>query len=295
MKKQFYDGLVLISTILGTWFFKLVSGTIATGYFLLFPSRLKNSVRFYKALYPQRSMARHIWCSYRQYLGFTHVFLDRMRFLQDRLQEPVCEGKRHIETALQEKKGAVILMSHLGNWEIAAQLLNRMNPDMRVLLFMGRRQQEQIESLQKTQLIRNGIRVMAVENPATSAWNILEGVRFLRSGGVVSITGDRLWSGRERCVRVPFLGHFVRLPEVPYRLAMAARSPLIVFFCFREKGGVFRLTALNPIHLHAASGQSRANRVEAAARQYADFLETAVRRYPYQWFHFEPFIIPEND
>lgn len=295
MKKRFYAGLVLASTLLGAWFFKMVSGGIATGYFFLFPSRLKNSLRFYKALYPQSSLAWHLWCSYRQYLSFTNVFLDRTRFLQNRLQEPVCEGWRHIETALQKNSGAVILMSHVGNWEIAAQLLNRMNANMRILLFMGSRQADQIESLQKKQLVQNGIQVLAVENPQTSAWNILEGVRFLRNGGVVSITGDRLWDGRERCVEVPFLDHFVQVPEVPYRLALAGRSPLIVFFCFREKGGFFRLMASSPIHLRQESGEARAQLVKTAARQYTELLEAAVRRYPYQWFHFEPFMETRNE
>ena len=27
-----------------------------------------------------------------------------------------------------------------------------------------------------------------------------------------------------------------------------------------------------------------------AAQQYADLLETAVRNYPFQWHHFEPFL-----
>ena len=47
------------------------------------------------------------------------------------------EGLEHLEQALQKKSGGILLMSHMGNWEIAAHLLKREQQGLRLLLYMG--------------------------------------------------------------------------------------------------------------------------------------------------------------
>ena len=54
------------------------------------------------------------------------------------------------------KDGGIILMSHVGNWEVAVHLLKKLLPEMDLLLYMGIKNKEQIESIQKNELDRAG-------------------------------------------------------------------------------------------------------------------------------------------
>ena len=76
---MFYRGLVFLTRILGTWVFGLVAQGIAAGYFCFAPRRVRVGVRFYRALFPQRSRVYALWCTWRQFRNFTSVYLDRFR------------------------------------------------------------------------------------------------------------------------------------------------------------------------------------------------------------------------
>jgi lauroyl/myristoyl acyltransferase len=287
----FYQWLVCMSRLLGPWFFRLVAGVVACGYFLLLPGRTRHSVRFYRVLFPRRSSAAHIFGALRQYINFTTLYLDRLLPEEHAARRFSSRGWKHIDQALAGGHGVVILMSHMGNWESAVwQMRSSLAPGTPLLLYMGQRDSEQIEGLQKRELGQRDIRVVAAQNGRTDALDVLEGLRVLARGGVVSMTGDRLWSGRERCVRVRMLGHFIRLPQMPYRLAMAARAPIIVFFSFRDERGGYRVTASPPIRLRRETERPRRAIVLEGAQRYADLLEAALREYPFQWYHFGPFL-----
>ena len=49
------------------------------------------------------------------------------------------EGWEHVENALDRKTAGIVLMSHLGNWEIAAHLMKQIREQMPLILFMGQR------------------------------------------------------------------------------------------------------------------------------------------------------------
>ena len=184
-------------------------------------------------------------------------------------------------------------MSHLGNWEIAANFLKQYG--LRILLYMGKKHKEQIEEMQKDSLIQTGIKIVAVDSEENSPLNVLDAIRHLKSGGIVSLTGDRIWSEKQRNVRVDFLGQQANLPETPYLLALLARVPLYIFFAFRTGRNHYHLIISPPIHLEEASRSAREEIITKTAQQYADTLETVLRQHPYEWYHFEPFLIQKTE
>lgn len=292
MQGIFYRLLIAFSRIFGTSIIDLVSRGIAAGFFLLLPGRTSVSVRFYRELIPERSMAFHVRCTWRQYQNFTSVFLDRIRLWHGEPIHHTCEGLEHLDAALELKTGGIFLMSHLGNWEMAAHLLKRQRPDLRFLLYMGTRAGEEIEKMQKADLQDAGIRIVAAESDGGSPFDILEGVRFLRDGGIVSMAADQIWRTDQRIVTVSFLGHQVRLPIAPYVLALLSGAPLFVFFSFRSEPRRYHFTLSPPIRLDAVSRSKRHAVIQKAAQEYAAFLEKALRENPFEWYHFRPFLGP---
>ena len=288
MKTIFYHILTALTRWLGLWFFSLIAGGIATGYFLFFPRRVGVGMRFYQALFPQRHRLYHLWCTFRQFIDFTHVFRDRLVLADDGALTSEFDGWERLRDAMGGS-GGILLMSHMGNWEVAARLLKKTLPELRLLLYMGVKQKEQIESLQKEAVRQSDIRIQGVDTSGGSALDIVEGIHFLRSGGLVSLTGDRVWQADQRTLPVRFLDREIRLPVAPYVLSMTSGAPLFVFFALRSGPSHYHFSASPPIVVSPTDRSDRESAMIRAAQQYADLLETAVKNYPFQWHHFEPF------
>jgi len=290
----YYKCITILSKTLGLWVFTLSAWIIATGYFLFFPARVKTSIKFYRALYPDRSRFYHLTCAWKQFHNFTDVFIDR--FLLEEFDDVsyTSQGWAHLEKALSGESGAILLMSHVGNWEVAAYLLKRRKRDLKILLYMGTKHKEQIEGIQKQSLSQSGIKIIAVDPDSGSPADIIEGIKFIDSGGIVSLTGDVIWRKEQRSVGVSFLGHDAYLPETPHLFALLSGAPLLIFFAFRTGDRKYHFTLSEPIYVQAPARADRTAAIRRSAQKYADILEETVRRNPLQWYHFRPFLGPKS-
>jgi predicted LPLAT superfamily acyltransferase len=295
MRKIFYKSITFLSKKWGRWIFLMFAWFVATGYFLFFPRRVGNSTQIYQALYPDRNRRFHLWCTWQQFHNFTHVFLDRYLLQESDEISYTSEGIEYLENAIDKGKGGILLMSHIGNWDVAAHLLKRKLKNLRLLLYMGVKQKEQIEQIQKETLAQSGIRIIAVDEGGGSPLDILEGIKFIESGGVVSLTGDLVWKADQRTIPVEFLGQDILLPEAPHLFALLSGAPLFIFFAFRIGKNKYRFSMAEPIYLTVASRNERAGAVRRSAQQYAEILEATLRSHPLQWYHFRPFLKPSPE
>ena len=287
--ERLYKWVSDISLKYGIWLFKTYTWIVATGYFLFYPPSLKNSLRFYRVLFPEKQLFFHLSCAWKQYHNFTTIFLDRFLLEQSGEIGITYSGWEHITSAARARSGGIILMSHMGNWEMAAHIMKKKNLNTPLLLFMGSKQKEQIENIQKQRLEGSGVKVIGVANDKPSSFALIEAIDFLKKGGMVSITGDRLWHSKQRAVTLPFLGCKVDLPKTPYIFSLLSGAPIFVFFAFRTDEGCYRLTSSAPIHVKAVSRAAREGAIEKVAGQYASMLEQAVRKHPHQWYHFSSY------
>ncbi len=185
-------------------------------------------------------------------------------------------------------------MSHLGNWEMAATILKQQRDDIQLLLYMGIKEKEGVERMQKNDLRNSGITIIGADQENSSPFTAIEGLRFLQKGGIVSMAGDTVWRSDQRKVRVNFLGHNAYLPEAPFIFALASGAPLLVFFVYRTGKNRYHFTMSAPITIQPVSRQDRPEAIGRAAQQYADLLEQSLREHPFEWYHFDHFIIPVN-
>ena len=103
----------------GSRVFELGAGFVAAGYFALFPRRVAVSLDFYRTLFPGRSPAFYRRCVWRQYQNFTKVFADRFRLQAGGDVRFISQGWEGLEEGLARGRGAILLMSHVGSWEIS--------------------------------------------------------------------------------------------------------------------------------------------------------------------------------
>lgn len=288
MKIEFHRLLARMANRLGPWVYILISRIIAAGYFL-FSGRTAESRRLYAFLFPQRGRLYHFWCTFRQYQNFTTIHLDRLLANQGRPTAFSSAGRERLEAAVGGS-GAILLMSHLGNWEIAARLLMQQRRDLRLLLYMGVKEKEGVERTQKEELRRAGVTIIGVDQHSNSPFAAVEGVRLLQAGGLVSMTGDVVWRADQRRLAVSFLGRTAYVPEAPFVFAMVAGVPVYVFFAFRIGENSYRFVLSEAIEVKAAGRADRGKAVAEAAQRYAALLEEALRAHPLEWYHFGRFI-----
>jgi predicted LPLAT superfamily acyltransferase len=290
MQALFYRCLVRATKIFGPRFFVIVAQGIATGYFLFNTRRRTTGRDFYAVLFPGRRRLYHYFAVWRQFTNFTYIYLDR--FIQREVRNLDCtiHGREHVVTAQNRKKGGILLMSHMGNWEVAAHLLTKVVPDLDLMLYMGIRNKEEIEKIQKQSISGDGIRIVGVDETGGSPFDIVDGIRFLQNGGFVSMAGDVVWREEQRTIAGKFLGHRVRIPEAPFVLALVSGAPLIVFFAFRTPDGQYRFSAQPPINVVSPDRRDRRTALRSAAQCYLRYLEKAVGEHPFQWYHFKPFL-----
>nr|WP_320011242.1 lysophospholipid acyltransferase family protein [uncultured Desulfobulbus sp.] len=288
MRIDFYSFLVRLSSLLGSWFFTGVARLIAVGYFLFSP-RVQESRRLYALVFPQRSRWFHLWCTFRQYQNFTTIHFDR--FLNNSGSAPTytASGAEFLE-ARSGQGGAVLLMSHLGNWEMAARMLMRQSHKTPLLLYMGIKEKEGVERRQKQELLQAGVSIIGVDQGTGDPFTAVEGLRILREGGFVSMTGDVSWREDQRQIPVVVLGQRAYVAEAPFVFALVSGAPIIIFFAFRTGRNRYHFTFSAPIWVKSTSREERGRVIAEAAQQYAHLLEAAMLAHPCEWYHFERFL-----
>lgn len=289
MKNIWYTVLETFTGIFGPWLFAWVSRIIAAGYFLL-SKNVKESRRLYRLLYPGKSGLYHNYCAFRQYQNFTTIHYDRFLAAHGQATSFQSEGWEKLESVVQQK-GAILLMSHLGNWEIAAHLLQQQEQKQKLLLYMGVKEKEGVEALQKEHLQDSGVKIIGVEKDGGSPFDAVEGIRFLQDGGLVSMTGDIIWRDDQRQRDVDFLGARASIPEAPYIFALVSGAPIFCFFSFRTGKNNYRFILSDPIYINNEKRKERDAHIQAAAQRYADLLEQQLVAHPLEWYHFDRFVI----
>ncbi|MHB8136904.1 MAG: LpxL/LpxP family acyltransferase [Smithellaceae bacterium] len=287
MKELSYKIVLYLSRKLGVCFFRTLSWFIATGYFILFPARLADSLKFYRALFPDRNFFYNLYCAWKQFHNFTDVYVHRfIPWVADHA-EFRREGWEHLDEAVANKTGAIVLMSHIGNWELAAQRLNQKG--LPIMLYLGAKHKEQVERIQKDNLAQKGIKIVTTDEKEKSPFALLEGINFLREGGIVSMTGDRLW-GEQTYVMVNFLGYEARLPDTPHLFSLMTGAPLMTFFVYQDAAGIYHIKVSKGRKVVAATRADRKEAVRESVQIYADDLACFASEHPFEWHHFEPFL-----
>ena len=146
MKKLFYKITLYLSHKLGLWFLRTLSWFIATGYYFLFPLRVKESVKFYRALFPERGFATLCTVPGSSIITLP-MSISTVLFHWAKKISNLSVKAGNIWTRRCRKNRRDLVMSHIGNWELAAQTLNQKG--LPIMLYLGAKHKEQIEHIQK--------------------------------------------------------------------------------------------------------------------------------------------------
>jgi predicted LPLAT superfamily acyltransferase len=274
--------VVTMATLFGRRLTSLVLPVIAAWYALLDGRVRRASFDYLRRVHGRATLGqviRHLSC-------FAQVTLDRLFLLRGRtsLFEISTHGEEHLTTLAQEHRGAILVIAHLGSFEVMRGLSGARHFPVNVLGYF-----------QNAPLINAVLRGL---NPEVDArfiqvrpddpTFIFEVEDRVRAGEMVGTMGDRVgFDGKG--LRVPFLGGEALFPTGPYLLAALLRCPVYLAF------GLYR--APNRYDLYCEPFEERVelprgHREEALrplVARYATRLEAYCRLAPENWFNFYDF------
>ena len=249
-------------------------------YFIMFSSGPRRvSGQYLERILKRPAGWRDVFRHYHAFASTTH---DRVYLLSGRHRyfEIRMEGASIVQDAIQQKRGCILLGSHLGSFEVLrAHGLFAEHLPISVVMH-----EAATSNLNKVlHDLHPDIRAGII--PPGAPGTMLAVKERLDRGELVGILGDRTFSG-ERTVSCTFLGEPTLFPEGPFLLAALLQVPVVLFFGLYQGGRRyavhFELLA-DPIPL---GHNRRSEEIRPWVKQYVSRLEHYCRLYPYNWFNF---------
>jgi lauroyl/myristoyl acyltransferase len=290
VKAFFLKTLMFGTRVIGIWFMRSMAWVIAGGYFVFHKKRVKASTELYKAIFPGRSSFFYRRCVWKQFQDFSSSYSDRINYQRGGSVDFEEEGWDHFVKASKEGTGGVVLMSHVGNWEIAARHHRRKG--LKILAVMGERTPKQVARFQREDMKADGLEVLVSSKETGSPFDGLEALEFLDEGGFVGIAGDFSWAKGPKSEKALLFGHEVYVPVAPHMIALLSGAPIFTFFAFRKGRNKYSVIISKPRWVKAGSRAERKAAIRQSVQAYAGELEKAIRNCPWQWHVFEPILGP---
>lgn len=271
------------------WILKYTNIRIA--YFLLYFVALwffllldKKPTRFYFRNILGYFRLKSFFSIYKNYYLFGQILIDKIAILAGFSNKFTFnfDGEHYLHQMAEEKTGGVLVGSHLGNWEIAGQLLERINSKVHILMFDG--MQQQIKDLMNHVIDKKNIGLILIKEKDSTHLNQI--AEALKRKEIIAMHGDRFLPGANT-VSISFLGYQAELPTGPFYLASKYNVPVVYVSAMKEKTTHYHFYATKPKYFKYPSNiKTRQTELKAMVQDYAKEMEKMILAYPLQWFNF---------
>jgi predicted LPLAT superfamily acyltransferase len=201
-------------------------------------------------------------------------------------------GTELLRDLARERRGGILLGSHVGSYDLLRSLAERTGVTLNILMFTPRT--ARINAF--FERLHPGLKLHLISFEPGTLRAVFEMKAAIDRGEFVGVMGDRLWeSERERSVAVTFMGRRARFPLGPFLLQAVLGCPMVLTGCFRTGAGRYRAVAVPFAPAGVVPRRERRAHAEELARRYAHTLEQWCLGSPYQWFNFFDFWPDEAD
>ncbi|HRN58091.1 MAG TPA: lipid A biosynthesis acyltransferase [Agriterribacter sp.] len=228
------------------------------------------------------SVARSVAALYSNYYSFGQSLIDKIAIMSgmaDRFSFDF-DGEEHLHALVRLGKGGLLLSSHIGNWEAAAHLLERLHTPINVVMFDGEHQK--IKDYLTSVTGRRNANIIVIKNDLSHIYAISEA---LKNSELVCMHADRFVEGN-RTLTANFLGKAARFPAGPFVLATQFKVPVCYVFAVKEGSTHYHFYST------AIKTYDYSDKVTAMRQMLCDFtaeMERKVKQYPVQWYNYYDF------
>jgi predicted LPLAT superfamily acyltransferase len=248
-------------------------------HYLLFDrDAVSSALAYLRRRFPERSRVRLLWDAYQLFISQGRCLVDRHAALAGVPFQFEFHGIEQLRAA--GKQGFILLLAHVGNWQIALTALRNMGRPVCLLM----RPEDSPAVADYLRVSSTGAEVRLVD-PQSPFGGVIELLRYLSEGWIVCMMGDRGYHFQSTSVR--FLGDSARFPQGAFRIAAAAGCPVLFFFAWRAGHARYAIEAplvCRPVY---GEGEDRARRLQEWTQAFATAVEGFAAAHPYQVFLFQ--------
>jgi KDO2-lipid IV(A) lauroyltransferase len=181
------------------------------------------------------------------------------------------EGREHIDRALDQGRGAIILTAHFGNWELlGASILANGYTIRGITRQLRSKRLDAIVSSYREKVGWQGI---------DRDRSIREVLRCLKRNELIAILADV--DTRTQGIFVDFFGRPAYTPYSPVAFALKTGAAILPTFIVRQPDNSHRAIIEAPLPLQQ-SGEKEEDLL-VNTQQFTKVIESYIRRYPEQW------------
>lgn len=216
----------------------------------------------------------------RAFLHFSLVTYELLRFpvLNSSLleQRVILQGRDVIDRELQKGRGVILVLPHIGNWEILGAAIVQAGYPLNS--FYLAQKEDEIGGLLDHFRTYSGIILHDRDRGGIKA------LRALKNGEILGMIGDQ--DGSRNGVYMNFLGHWVSMPAGPANWSLKTGASVLPLYSLRQGfSPVFTAAFLPPVEEDLAESYNQ--RVIARTVAVARWMEELILQHPdqYLWFY----------
>ncbi|ODS23629.1 hypothetical protein AB835_07910 [Candidatus Endobugula sertula] len=275
---------------LGRGIFKICLYPVIVYFFLTKKQARQASTEFLFRIRTQGGIpqdANIYYWSFKHFLQFGENLLDKLAAWSGDIREKDIEFYQldKFSQLVNERKGALVIVSHLGNQEVCRALASA-NPQITLNILVHTKHAKKFNLLLEETNNNSRLHLIQVTEVKPSTAMMLR--EKLDAGEVVVIAGDRTPVNGGRQSMVSFLDAPAAFPQGPYILASVLHCPVYLMFATKNNQNykIFFEPFTDKICLKR---QSREADLSFWAQKFADRLSHYTLQFPLQWNNFYHF------
>ncbi|MDC7219033.1 MAG: hypothetical protein PQJ59_03770 [Spirochaetales bacterium] len=283
----------------GKAFFRLLLHPVVLFFFIFAPPTRKISRAYLERVHKKNGEEGKVRLSeiYWHIFSFSYALLEKQSaWAGDMSARELLEVTPDIDVLkdqLREKKGAVIIGSHLGNIEMLRAFASLEEgshiPEFGIHSVVDFAGTAQFNRLLKE--INPQSMVQLVNASDIGADTIIRLQEGIERGDLVIIAGDRTAkNNRGKSTRVDFLGEKASFPTGAFILASLLEGPVYYMFALRTNDrdlkSPYEFHVYKSAHELGKSRRERKQNIEKVTKEYVSHLESLCLKHPYQWYNF---------
>ncbi len=271
-----YKLFVFILKLFGLRFSYFILRFVAS-YYLIFSFRtFRSSWHFYRTML-KYSFSKSLVLIYKSYYNLGVSLLDKFAMMVGIKTNFTFEfdGENYLHEMAKAGRGGILISGHLGNWDMAGNMLKRIESKINIVLFEG--EAEQIKSYMDKFAGTPSYNIISVKQDMSHIYQIAAAIQ---RNEFVCIHGDRFTEGVKK-IEADFFGAKAFFPAGVFQIAYKLKTPYTFVYALKESA----------MHYHFSATSIRTNNksAESILQEYTATLEEKVRQYPDQWFNFYNF------
>ena len=264
------------------WFIKTAGLAITyillkfiAAYYLFFSKRANKAlIQFFSKI--RLSRPSSIINRYKAFDNFGQSLIDKMATYMGTGKKLTFDfdNEKKLHELAAAGKGAILLGAHLGNWEIAGQLLHRIDTTIHIVMLDN--EHKRIKSLLEKHASGKTYSIIPISEDITFVIKIKEA---LDNGGFVCMHADRFMKGM-RTLKTELLGQEATFPLGPFYMGSRLGAPVAFVYAMKDSKYHYQFSC---------SEDYRDEKPQELLEKYVDHLEEKAKKYPHQWYNFYDF------